>query len=1236
MIKYDFHVSKAARQKYDFDQSLFSITGDLIIANFNQARILSEKINRKRKSTGLVDQLVTPGEINAVGLLHEVFHLLIRKYEQNENPGVFKRANTFLKKNIGEKDLSNVLITFVKEFPPLVVFKKEISPKKYLAGSTRGKPNSEIILEELILLHMENKNPAASKLKELFSDEELHQKTKYSKLIKQTEKFFDKEKPTGLGGMHLFSLLMKPVIQNPGSLEQQLEFIRKEWQIFIGDEIFTRLLKAADLIKEEYRLFIKLGGGEKATPPVPVYPSQHQLKRMMSDDKLHEDDSDLKIDEFEKFSEDTDWIPEVVMIAKNVFVWMHQLSTKYGYTITRLDQIPDEELDLLADWNFTALWLIGIWERSSASQKIKQQTGNPQAAASAYSLFDYIIANEIGGEDAFQNLKHRAWQRGIRLASDMVPNHTGIYSKWIIEKPDYFIQSNYPPYPSYSFSGSNLSDDERVEVRIEDNYYNRADAAVVFERKDAYTGDKRYIYHGNDGTHMPWNDTAQLNLLKSEVKESLIQTIIHVARKTPIIRFDAAMTLAKKHYQRLWFPKPGEGGAIPSRSDFAMTTKQFNALMPNEFWREVVDRVGEALPGTLLLAEAFWLMESYFVRTLGMHRVYNSAFMHMMMKEENDKYKDLLKNTLEYNPEILKRYVNFMSNPDEETAVNQFGKGDKYLGVAVMMATLPGLPMFGHGQVEGYSEKYGMEYKQAYYNESVDEHLVWRHKKEIFPLLKMHHLFSQVEDFNLYDFINENNEVNNNVFAFSNRLDNEIALVLYNNSYSQASGSIKYSCLKANANSKGGSTNPRKISIVLGLKPLSGYFYIYTDHRTQLQYLLSGKEISQNGFSIHLFGYQYRVCYNFVEIYDASGRYMHLYNHLNGKGVSSIEEAFKEMYLIPLHSSIENLFSLDNLEKFRNYLLASPKSGRKKHDDTKIPPAIVTAYEYLMMEINKATEREIDSEQRLEEFISSMIATRSFYQFWIKINKRKRITKWMQQTNLELPLNDKLEFGTDLFLLIFYVVLNQALPKKKSGKNSVNEIFNQVMLSKVMNNLLSNLNEDDNYYQKTELVENLLYYNLIFKDNVKTWEKTKSKTTKESKAKNYLTKLPVSVLLDNNIVLKFLHVNEYEGITYFNKERFQLLLKWILLVSVLTNYTTLRKFFSGIKAKNIESLKDSPAGKNFESEFLGNTKEMFNMVTNLSARAEDFSFDLKKFRKELKRRKLKTKFKNKVRLNGKK
>ena len=43
-----------------------------------------------------------------------------------------------------------------------------------------------------------------------------------------------------------------------------------------------------------------------------------------------------------------------------------------------------------------------------------------------------------------------------------------------------------------------------------------SDAAVVFERRDTRSGERRYVYHGNDGTSFPWNDTAQLDFLKAE------------------------------------------------------------------------------------------------------------------------------------------------------------------------------------------------------------------------------------------------------------------------------------------------------------------------------------------------------------------------------------------------------------------------------------------------------------------------------------------------------------------------------------------------------------------------------------------------------------------------------------------------------------------------------------------------------------------------------------------------
>ena len=45
--------------------------------------------------------------------------------------------------------------------------------------------------------------------------------------------------------------------------------------------------------------------------------------------------------------------------------------------------------------------------------------------------------------------------------------------------------------------------------------------------------------------------------------------------------------------------------------------------------------------------------------------------MNMLKNEENGKYKETIKNTLNYDRKILKRFVNFMNNPDEETAAVQ-------------------------------------------------------------------------------------------------------------------------------------------------------------------------------------------------------------------------------------------------------------------------------------------------------------------------------------------------------------------------------------------------------------------------------------------------------------------------------------------------------------------------------------------------------------------------------------
>jgi glycosidase len=750
------------------------------------------------------------------------------------------------------------------------------------------------------MVWLANANPAFGPFEELFDDDPIAHATAYRRITGVLRDYFETRPRFGPDNQNLVDMLRAPALASPDSLAGQIAFIRDRWKDLLG-ELLRRLLTGLDVLKEEeLAIWLRFHppGPHFGGPPGPGPSGVDAIPRYRAQDY-----------EFERFSPDEDWMPRTVLVAKSAYVWLDQLSRAYGRWIKRLDEIPDEELETLARRGFNAVWLIGVWERSRASERIKRLCGNPEAIASAYSLHDYVIASDLGGEDAYATLRDRARARGIRLASDMVPNHMAIDSRWVIEHPDWFLALPYSPFPSYRFEGPDLSSDGRVEIKIEDHYYDRTDAAVVFRRVDRWTGDTHFIYHGNDGTSFPWNDTAQLNYLNADVREAVIQTILHVARQFPIIRFDAAMTLAKRHYQRLWFPEPGSGGAIPSRAEHGLTKPEFDAAMPVEFWRELVDRVAAEAPGTLLLAEAFWLMEGYFVRTLGMHRVYNSAFMNMLRDEENANYRSVIKNTLEFDPDVLKRYVNFMNNPDERTAVEQFGKGDKYFGVCTLMSTLPGLPMFGHGQVEGYTEKYGMEYRKAYHDEQPDQWLVARHDREISPLLYRRALFADVREFLLYDFFTDDGWVNEDVFAYSNRRGRERGLVVYHNRYAQTRGWIRLSCAYAEKTADGGKRLlQRTIGEAFGLARDPTMFVAYRDALSGLEYLHRAADVVDRGLRLELEAYTCRVFLDWRDIRDDGilpwGK---LADRLGGRGVPSLDDAVRALELEPMHDALRAL-----------------------------------------------------------------------------------------------------------------------------------------------------------------------------------------------------------------------------------------------------------------------------------------------------------------------------------------
>jgi glycosidase len=885
MTVYAFHVSAAARRKYALAGELFGTGGNVIFLDVRTVRIFTQKLNEVRQAEGRAG--LSSGDMNAMGLIDEILHYVTRLYVKAVDPAAISRALGYVERRVGRGETDQTLREFVREFPPRQVHAGAMSEQEYLDGSTGGTANREIILEELLHLWLANANPAFRPFRELFEDTRQAARPAYGRILGALGEYFRSRPPFGPDSQDLVAMLRSPAIAAPGSLPGQLEYIRTRWGHLLGD-LLVRLLTGVDLLKEEARL--GMGGFTPGHALALEYGGQHG--------------------EPEAFSPDKDWMPRVVMLAKNTLVWLEQLSRAHGRRISRLDQVPDQELDRISACGFSALWLIGVWERSRASRRIKQTMGNPEAEASAYSLFDYQVAAELGGEQALADLRDRAARRGIRLASDMVPNHTGIDSRWMTENPGRFLfyPRPHPPFPSYSFGGQNLSEDPRVGVYLEDHYYSRSDAAVVFKRVDQGTGEIRYIYHGNDGTHMPWNDTAQLDFLNPETREAVIRTILHVARLFPIIRFDAAMTLTKKHFQRLWFPPPGHGGDIPSRAECGMSRLDFDHAMPAEFWREVVDRAAAEAPDTLLLAEAFWLLEGFFVRTLGMHRVYNSAFMNMLKTEDNAGYRRTMKNTLEFDPEVLKRFVNFMSNPDEQTAIEQFGDGDKYFGVCALMATMPGLPMFAHGQLEGYREKYGMEFRRAYWEETPNQGLIERHAREIFPLLRVRRLFSGVDNFLLFDLHDPGGWVNEDCFAFSNGAGSEHALVLYNNRYARAGGWIRLSAAYAARTGEGMRLTRRSLAEGLGLAAGDDAFVIFREHMTGREYIRRCRELDESGMRVDLGAFQCQVFMDFRQVRDEQDRrWGRLEESLGGRGVPDMDAALRELLLAPVMEPFASL-----------------------------------------------------------------------------------------------------------------------------------------------------------------------------------------------------------------------------------------------------------------------------------------------------------------------------------------
>ena len=214
--------------------------------------------------------------------------------------------------------------------------------------------------------------------------------------------------------------------------------------------------------------------------------------------------------------------------------------------------------------------------------------------------------------------------------------------------------------------------------------------------------------------------------------------------------------------------------------------------MPAEFWREVVDRVAAEVPDTLLLAEAFWLLEGYFVRTLGMHRVYNSAFMHMLRDEDNAGYRRGHQEdprVRSRDPQALRQLHDQPGRGDRGRAVREGRQVLRGRDAArdparaadvrprpdrgVRREVRHGVPArdrWTSGPTSGWSPATSARSSRCSTGAA---------------------RFAEADDFLLYDFVTDGGGVDEDVFAYSNGSGPARSLVVYHNRFGSTSGWIR-------------------------------------------------------------------------------------------------------------------------------------------------------------------------------------------------------------------------------------------------------------------------------------------------------------------------------------------------------------------------------------------------------------------------------------------------------------
>ena len=137
-MTFEFHISRQARERYQFAESLFSYNGNVILANLAACREFAHRMNQVRDVEKHPELAVHAGQLFAMGLIDEASHVLMARYREQFDPaGDDRRHSTGLARRWAPTTLDKMLLAFVEQFPGQSVMRGVETPAQWLAGDRR-------------------------------------------------------------------------------------------------------------------------------------------------------------------------------------------------------------------------------------------------------------------------------------------------------------------------------------------------------------------------------------------------------------------------------------------------------------------------------------------------------------------------------------------------------------------------------------------------------------------------------------------------------------------------------------------------------------------------------------------------------------------------------------------------------------------------------------------------------------------------------------------------------------------------------------------------------------------------------------------------------------------------------------------------------------------------------------------------------------------------------------------